>query len=282
MVWVAVTWLVLVLALPLASVFAGAFSQGVRAFAEALARPEVLHAAWLTIVAVLVALVVNTAFGLAAGWTVARTNLPGRGLIRVLVDVPVAVPPVIAGLMILLLYGRGGWFEPLLERMGVDVVFALPAILIATTFVTLPFVAKEVISVLEESGRDEEEAALMLGASRVQCFLHVVLPNLRWALFYGLVLTAARALGEFGAVAVVSGNLIGQTQTLPLYIERAYANYETVAAFSAAVPLTLVAVLTLVLRGALIRRRVRADAVVNAVPAVDDQTIHTQGGMSWT
>lgn len=241
----AIGWLGLALVLPFASVFVAAFADGIAGFTQALARPETLHAAYLTVVAVLAALAFNAVFGIAAAWAVARTNLPGRGAIVALLDLPIAVSPVIAGLMFLLLFGRQGWFGSLLESGGLKVVFATPGILIATIFVTLPFVAKEVLAVLHETGPAEEEAASTLGASRWQTFVHIVLPNVRWAVFYGLVLTAARALGEFGAVSVVSGNLIGQTQTLPLHIEQLYVNYQTTAAFAAAVPLTVLAVLTI-------------------------------------
>lgn len=241
----AVSWLLLMLLLPLVSVFAAAFGDGVDAFIEALLDSDALHAAMLTAIAVLVSAVVNTVFGIAAAWTVTRTQLPGRRAIRVLLDLPIAVSPVIAGLMFLLLFGRQGWFGQALQALDIKIVFALPGILIATIFVTMPFVAKETIAVLEETGPAEEEAAATLGASPWQTFVHVVLPSIRWAVFYGLVLTTARALGEFGAVSVLSGNLIGQTQTLPLYIEHAYVSYETTAAFAAAVPLTLLAVLTI-------------------------------------
>lgn len=242
---VALVWMALVLALPLVLVFATAFGDGLSAFFSAMSKPAFLHAALLTVIAALCALAFNTVFGVIAAWAVARTDLPGRRLISTLLDLPVAVSPVIAGLMFLLLFGRQGWFASILERTGIQIVFALPGIVLATIFVTMPFVAKEVIAVLEETGTAQEEAAATLGASPWQVFTHIVIPNIRWAVFYGSVLTAARAVGEFGAVSVLSGNLVGKTQTLPLYIERAYSNYETQAAFAAAVPLTMFAVLTI-------------------------------------
>lgn len=245
LITLALSWLTVALVLPFASVFVGAFAEGLPAFVAALVVPEALHAAGLTLLAMLAALVFNLVFGIAAAYAVERTSLPGRRVLAALLDLPIAVSPVIAGLMFLLLFGRQGWFGPLLGSLGVRIVFALPGILLATIFVTLPFVAKEVIAVLRETGPAEEEAAATLGANRAQTFFHVVLPNIRWAVFYGLVLTAARALGEFGAVSVLSGNLIGQTQTLPLYIEQIYTNYQTTAAFAAAVPLTMLAVLTI-------------------------------------
>lgn len=242
---IALAWMALVLVLPLSLVFATAFADGIPRFFSALTGPAFLHAALLTLIAAGCALAFNTVFGVCAAWTVARTNLPGRRLISTLLDLPVAVSPVIAGLMFLLLFGRQGWFAPILERTGIQVVFALPGIILATIFVTMPFVAKEVLAVLRETGTEQEEAAATLGARPWQVFTEIVIPNIRWAVFYGLVLTAARALGEFGAVLVLSGNLIGKTQTLPLFIERAYSNYETQVAFAAAVPLTMFAVLTI-------------------------------------
>jgi len=242
---VALGWMALILLLPLVLVFATAFSDGIRAFLAALTDPDLLHAALLTVIAAACALVFNTVFGVAAAWTVTRTDLPGRRLISTLLDLPVAVSPVIAGLMFLLLFGRQGWFAPMLERADIQIVFALPGIVLATIFVTMPFIAKEVVAVLDETGTAQEEAAATLGASPFQVFREVVVPSIRWAVFYGLVLTAARALGEFGAVSVLSGNLIGKTQTLPLFIERAYVNYETQIAFAAAVPLTMFALFTI-------------------------------------
>lgn len=244
----ALVWLGGALVLPLAMVFASALSEGWAAFTTAMGRSDLLHALGLTTILVIGALAFNLVFGIAAGWTVSRTRLFGRRLVPTLLDLPIAVSPVIAGLMILLLYGRRGWFGAWLTAADIKVVFALPAMLIATVFVTMPFVAKEVIAVLDEGGDDEENAAATLGASPLQTFVHVVLPNLKWALFYGVVLTVARALGEFGAVSVVSGNLIGATQTTPLFIEHSYSNYETVVAFTAAVPLTIAAAFTLAAR----------------------------------
>ena len=241
----AVGWMALVLALPLALVFATAFGEGAAAFFSALSSPAFLHAALLTAIAAACALAFNVVFGVVAAWAVVRTTLPGRRLISTLLDLPVAVSPVIAGLMFLLLFGRQGWFAAVLESTGVQIVFALPGIVLATIFVTMPFVAKEVIAVLQETGTAQEEAAATLGASPWRIFVEIVIPNIRWAVFYGSVLTAARAVGEFGAVSVLSGNVVGKTQTLPLFIERAYSNYETQVAFAAAVPLTMFAVLTI-------------------------------------
>lgn len=259
---VALLWLGAMLLLPFASVFITAFSEGVPAFIAALRTPEAVHAAGLTLLAVFSALVFNIVFGIAAAYAVERTRFPGRRVIVALLDLPIAVSPVVAGLMFLLLFGRQGWFGPWLDQLGIKVVFALPGILIATMFVTMPFVAKEVLAVLRETGPAEEEAASTLGARPWQTFVHIFLPNVRWAVFYGLVLTAARALGEFGAVSVLSGNLIGKTQTLPLFIEQSYVNYETVIAFAAAVPLTLMALLTIVVQKVMDRLSARKTRVV--------------------
>ncbi|HEY3317975.1 MAG TPA: sulfate ABC transporter permease subunit [Coriobacteriia bacterium] len=273
---VTVAWLLLVLALPFAYVFSQAFAGGFAVFRDALAQPEALAAVRLSAIATTVALVANLVFGVAAGWALARTRFPGRSLVLVLLDLPIAVSPVVAGLMFVLLFGRQGWFGPWLEAVGVKVVFALPGILIATTFVTLPFIAREVLTVLEETGTAEEEAALTLGASRTQMFVHIVLPAIRWALFYGVVLTAARALGEFGAVSVVSGNIAGQTQTLPLHIEAAYIDYDVIGAFASAVPLTVMAALTILAQKvvAALSSRERGARVAEVSP--------TEGAPGWT
>jgi sulfate transport system permease protein len=187
-------------------------------------------------------------------WAIARKQFPGRTLLLSIIDIPFAISPVVAGLMIVLLYGRNGWFGPLLDANGIKIIFAVPGMVLATAFVTMPFVAREVIPVLEESGADQEEAAETLGARGWQIFWRVTLPNIRWGLLYGLILTNARAMGEFGAVSVVSGNITGKTQTLPLFVEEAYKQYETQAAYSAAVLLALLAVVTLVLKEILERK----------------------------
>jgi sulfate/thiosulfate transport system permease protein len=196
----------------------------------------------------------NTVFGLCAAWVIARHQFRGRTFLVSLIDLPFAVSPVIAGLMIVLLYGRRGWFGPLVEATNIEIIFGLPAIVLASAFITLPFVAREVIPVLEEAGTEQEEAARILGAKDWQIFWRVTLPNIRWGLLYGVLLTNARVMGEIGAVAVVSGNLIGRTQTLPLFVEEAYKQYETQAAFSAAVLLGGLALVTLVLKEILERK----------------------------
>jgi sulfate transport system permease protein len=250
----ALGYLALVLFIPALSVFYEAFHKGVGVFLESAGTREFLHAVQLTVIISTIAVPVNTIFGLCAAWVIARKQFPGRALLISILDVPFAISPVVAGLMIVLLYGRNGWFGPWLSDSNLKIIFALPGMVLATLFVTLPFVAREVIPVLEEFGSDQEEAARMLGASDWQIFWRVTLPNIRWGLLYGILLTNARAMGEFGAVSVVSGNIAGRTQTLPLFVEQAYKNYQTEAAFGASVILALLAFVTLVLKEVLERR----------------------------
>ncbi|MEH2171063.1 MAG: sulfate ABC transporter permease subunit CysW [Nostoc sp.] len=254
LIGIAIAYLVLVQYIPAINVFVQAFSKGVGPFLSNLTRPAFLHAAWLTLLLALIALPVNTVFGLCAAWAIARHKFPGRAVVLSIIDLPFSISPVVAGLMIVLLYGRNGWFGPWLQAHDIKIVFAFPGMVLATAFVSMPFVAREVIPVLEEFGKDQEEAARTLGAKDWQIFWRVTLPSIRWGLLYGLILTNARAMGEFGAVSVVSGNIADQTQSLPLFVEDAYKQYETEAAFSAAVLLALLAVVTLVLKEILERK----------------------------
>ena len=251
---VAIAYVSLVLYIPALNVFIQAFSRGVGPFFANLTRPEFLHAVQLTVMLAAIALPLNTVFGLCAAWALTRHRFPGRAFVLSLIDLPFSISPVVAGLMIVLLYGRQGWFGGWLQDRGLNVIFALPGMVLATAFVSMPFVAREVIPVLEELGSDQEEAAKTLGANDWQIFWRVTLPNIRWGLLYGLILTNARAMGEFGAVSVVSGNISGKTQSLPLFVEDAYKQYETEAAYSAAVLLALLAVVTLVLKEILERK----------------------------
>ncbi len=251
---IAIGYLLLVLFIPAAAVFYEAFHKGVEPFLTATSTREFIHAVSLTVIITAIALPLNTVFGLCTAWVIARNQFRGRALLISIIDLPFAISPVVAGLMIVLLYGRNGWFGLLLESINFKVIFALPGMVIATIFVTLPFVAREVIPVLEEMGSDQEEAARILGANDWQIFWRVTLPNIRWGLLYGVLLTNARAMGEFGAVSVVSGSIMGKTQTLPLFVEHAYKNYQTEAAFGAAAILALLAVVTLVLKEILERR----------------------------
>ncbi|MCC5657461.1 sulfate ABC transporter permease subunit CysW [Nostoc sp. XA010] len=254
LIGIAIAYLALVQYIPAINVFVQAFSKGVGPFLSNLTRPAFLHAAWLTLLLAVISLPLNTVFGLCAAWAIARHKFPGRAVVLSIIDLPFSISPVVAGLMIVLLYGRNGWFGPWLQAHDIKIIFAFPGMVLATAFVSMPFVAREVIPVLEEFGKDQEEAARTLGAEDWQIFWRVTLPSIRWGLLYGLILTNARAMGEFGAVSVVSGNIADQTQSLPLFVEDAYKQYETEAAFSAAVLLALLAVVTLVLKELLERK----------------------------
>lgn len=260
LIGIAFGFLSLVLFIPALNVFVQAFEKGVGPFLSNLTRPDFLHAIKLTVLIALIVVPVNTVFGLCAAWVIARHQFRGRTFLISLLDVPFAVSPVVAGLMVVLLYGRNGWFGPFLQAHDIKIVFAMPAMVLASAFITLPFVAREVIPVLEEAGSDQEEAARILGAGDWQVFWRVTLPSIRWGLMYGVILTNARTMGEFGAISVVSGNITGKTQTLPLFVEQAYKQYETQAAFSAAVLLAFLAVVTLVLKEILERRTKIKDA----------------------
>jgi sulfate/thiosulfate transport system permease protein len=254
LVAIAVLYLGLVLYIPAVNVFYQAFHKGVEPFLNNLTQPDFLHAVKLTVLLALISVPLNTVFGLCAAWAIARHKFPGRALVLSIIDLPFSISPVVAGLMIILLYGRLGWFGAWLEAHNLRIVFAFPGMVLATAFVSMPFVAREVIPVLEEVGVDQEEAAKTLGAKPWQIFWRVTLPNIRWGLLYGILLTNARAMGEFGAVSVVSGNVAGLTQSLPLFVEESYKQYATESAYSAAVILALLAVLTLILKEILERK----------------------------
>ena len=251
---VAIAYLSLIVFIPAINVFAEAFKSGVGPFLKNLGEPAFTHAAWLTTIIALIVVPINTVFGLCAAWVIARNRFRGRAFLTSLLDIPFAVSPVVAGLMIVLLYGRNCWFGPFLEAANIKIIFAMPAMVLASAFITLPFVAREVIPVLEEAGSDQEEAAKTLGANDWQIFWRVTLPNIRWGLLYGVILTNARVMGEFGAVSVVSGNIARKTQTLPLFVEEAYKQYQTEAAFAAAVLLAGLALVTLVMKEILERK----------------------------
>ncbi len=254
LIGIAIAYLALVIYIPAFNVFFQAFKKGVGPFFANLSQSYFLHAAGMTLKLALITVPLNTVFGLCAAWSIARHKFPGRALLLSIIDLPFSISPVVAGLMMVLLYGRQGWFGGWLQAHGLNVIFAFPGMVLATAFVSMPFIAREVIPVLEELGSDQEEAASTLGANNWQTFWRVTLPNIRWGLLYGLILTSARTLGEFGAVAVVSGNIIGKTQSIPLFIEDAYKNYDSEAAYSAAVLLALLALVTLVLKQILERK----------------------------
>lgn len=242
------------LLVPLTAVFVEAFRNGAGAWLAAVSEPDARHALKLTLLVAAIAVPVNTAFGLAAGWALGKFRFPGRSLVLTLVDLPFAVSPVVAGLVFILLFGRSGFLGGWLADRGIEVVFAVPGIVLATVFVTFPFVAREIVPLMQSQGTDEEEAARVLGAGFFTTFLRVTLPNVKWALLYGVVLCTARAVGEFGAVSVVSGHIRGATNTLPLHIEALYNEYAFQGAFAAASLLTLVALATMAAKALLSRR----------------------------
>jgi len=250
----ALTFMVLFLLLPLITVFAQAFAAGLPGYLAALADPNAVSAIRLTLIVAGFALSVNVVFGLGASWCIARFRFPGRTMLLTMLDLPFSVSPVVGGLMLVLLYGRQGWFGPWLEAHHVKIIFALPGMIIATVFVTLPFVARELIPLMEEQGAEEEEAAILLGASGLQMFLRITLPKLRWGLLYGVLLSNARAMGEFGAVSVVSGNILGLTDTMSLDVKALYDDYNIVASFTVASLLAMLALVTLVAKVVLERQ----------------------------
>lgn len=254
LIGIAIAYLALIMFLPAVNVFIQAFRGGVEPFFENFSDAAFINAIQLTILIALIVVPINTVFGLCAAWAITRHKFPGRALVISIIDLPFAVSPIVAGLMLVLLYGRSGWLGPTLEALNFKVIFALPAMIIASAFITMPFVAREVIPVLEEAGTDQEEAAKTLGAGDWQIFWRVTLPNIRWGLLYGVILTNARVMGEFGAVSVVSGNIARKTQTLPLFVEEAYKQYESQAAFAASVLLACLALVTLVLKEILERK----------------------------
>ena len=248
LIGIAIAFLAVIIYIPALNVFYQAFKNGVAPFFNNLVDPEFLSAVRLTVILAIIAVPINTIFGLCAAWAITRRNFWGRSFLLSVIDLPFSISPVVAGLMLVLVYGRNGWFGGFFEQHNIQVIFAFPGMVLATAFVSMPFVAREIIPVLEEAGRDQEEAAKTLGATEWQTFWHITLPNIRWALLYGVVLTNARVMGEFGAVSVVSGNIANETQSLPLFVEEAYKQYQTEAAYSAAVLLAFLAVVTLVLK----------------------------------
>ena len=254
LIGIAIVFLAVIIYIPALNVFYQAFKNGVAPFFSNLVDPEFLNAVRLTVVLAIIAVPVNTIFGLCAAWAITRRNFWGRSFLLSIIDLPFSISPVVAGLMLVLVYGRNGWFGGFFEQNNIRIIFAFPGMVLATAFVSMPFVAREIIPVLEEAGRDQEEAAKTLGATEWQTFWNITLPNIRWALLYGVVLTNARVMGEFGAVSVVSGNIANETQSLPLFVEEAYKQYQTEAAYSASVLLAFLAVVTLVLKEVLERK----------------------------
>ena len=256
--WVRVTltglalgFLALFVVLPLATVFVEALRRGIGAYLNALTEPDALSAIRLTLLVAGIAVPVNLVCGVAAAWTVTKFEFPGKSLLITLIDLPFSVSPVISGMVYVLLFGLHGWFGPWLRAHDLQIVFAVPGLVLATTFVTFPFVARELIPLMQAQGTEEEEAAASLGAGGWRIFWHVTLPNIRWGLLYGVLLCNARAMGEFGAVSVVSGHIRGLTNTMPLHVEILYNEYNFVAAFAVASLLALLALVTLAAKSAL-------------------------------
>lgn len=243
-----------VLLAPIAVIFIQAFSAGIAVYAGKIVASETLHAIWLTVLTALVVVPLNAMFGIMAAWSITKFNFPGRKLLITLIEIPFSVSPVVAGVCYLFLYGARGLLGPWLEAHDIRLMFSVPAIFLVSLFVTCPFVARELIPLMQTQGSEEEEAATTLGANGLQMFLKVTLPNIKWALLYGVILCNARVMGEFGAVSVVSGSIRGQTNTLPLQIELLYNDYDAVGAFAAASTLTFLAVATLVIKTVIERR----------------------------
>jgi sulfate transport system permease protein len=247
---VTISFLTLMLFVPLASVFYEALRKGWGAYAASFSDPYAWSAIRLTLLTSAIAVPLNLVFGLAASWAIAKFQFRGKSLLITLIDLPFAVSPVVSGLVYVLVFGMNGWLGPWLDSHGIQVIFAVPGIVLATMFVTFPFVARELIPLMQEQGTDEEQAAVSLGANGWQTFWHVTLPNVKWALLYGVILSNARAMGEFGAVSVVSGHLRGKTNTMPLHVETLYNEYNFVAAFAVASLLAILALVTLALKTA--------------------------------
>jgi sulfate transport system permease protein len=258
LVGLTLTFLTLVLFVPLAAIFVEALRKGVALYLASFTDAHALSAIRLTLITAAVCVPLNLAFGLAAAWAITKFHFPGKSVLITLIDLPFAVSPVISGLIFVLLFGMRGWLGPWLNSHDVQIIFATPGIILATLFVTFPFVARELIPLMQEQGSDEELAAVSLGASGWQAFWRVTLPNVKWALLYGVILCNARAMGEFGAVNVVSGRVRGKTNTMPLHVEILYNEYNFVAAFAVASLLALLAIVTLAARS-LVEWRVRRE-----------------------
>jgi sulfate/thiosulfate transport system permease protein len=254
LIMAALAVLVVLLVLPLIAIFAEAFRQGLAFYLDAIRQPDTITAIRLTLTVAAIAVPLNLVFGLSAAWAMTHFQFPGKTLLGALIDLPFSVSPVVAGMMLILVYGKYGWFGAWLESHGVQVIFALPGLVLATVFVTLPFVARELIPLMQAQGSEQEEAALTLGAGGWQIFFRITLPRVRWALLYGVLLCNARAMGEFGAVYVVSGHLRGLTNTLPLQVDQLYEENFS-AAFAVASLLALLTVLMLVIKRLLEWRR---------------------------
>lgn len=262
LIGVTLAFLSLFLVLPLVVVFTEALRGGIGAYLAAVTEPDARSAIFLTLTVAAIAVPLNLVFGVAASWAIAKFEFRGKSFLTTLIDLPFSVSPVISGLIYVLLFGAHGWLGPWLKAHGIQIIFAVPGIVLATVFVTFPFIARELIPLMQEQGTEDEEAALMLGANFWQMFFRVTLPNVKWGLLYGVLLCNARAMGEFGAVSVVSGHIRGKTNTMPLHIEILYNEYNFVAAFAVASLLALLALVTLALKAILERRADHLGAAV--------------------
>lgn len=248
LIGLALAFVLLFLVLPLAAVFTEALHKGWGAYAQALREPDAWSAICLTLITAAIAVPLNLVFGVAAAWCIAKYEFRGKAFLTTLVDLPFSISPVVAGLTYVLMFGTNGWLGPWLQEHDLKIIFAVPGIVLATVFVTFPFIARELIPLMQAQGNDEEQAAIVLGASGWQTFWYVTLPNIKWGLLYGVILCNARAMGEFGAVSVVSGHIRGQTNTMPLHVEILYNEYQSVAAFAVASLLALLALVTLAIK----------------------------------
>jgi len=263
---IAMIFMLLFLLLPLAAVATEALRKGFDAYTEALKEPDAWSAIRLTLLTAAIAVPMNLVFGIAAAWAIAKFEFRGKAFLTTLVDLPFAVSPVVAGLIYVLVFGAQGWFGPWLAAHDIKIIFAVPGIVLATVFVTFPFIARELIPLMQAQGTEEEQAAIVLGATGWQTFWRVTLPNIKWGLIYGVILCNARAMGEFGAVSVVSGHIRGQTNTMPLHVEVLYNEYQSVAAFAVASLLAILALVTLVIKSFIEWRHEREMKAVADLP----------------
>ena len=266
LIGIALLFVGLFLVLPLAAVFAEAMRKGAHAFFEALKEPDAWSAIQLTLWITVIAVPLNLVFGVCAAWAIAKFEFRGKALLTTLVDLPFSVSPVVAGLIYVLVFGAQGWLGPWLQAHDIKIIFAVPGMVLATVFVTFPFIARELIPLMQAQGNEEEQAAMVLGANGWQMFWRVTLPNIKWGLLYGVILCNARAMGEFGAVSVVSGHIRGQTNTMPLHVEILYNEYQSVAAFAVASLLALLALVTLVIKSIIEWKQNRLMAELAALP----------------
>jgi sulfate/thiosulfate transport system permease protein len=266
LITVALAFILLFLVLPLAAVFAEALRRGAGAYLAALHEPDAWSAIRLTLITAAIAVPLNLVFGVAAAWAIAKYEFRGKAFLTTLVDLPFSVSPVVAGLIYVLMFGAQGWFGPWLDAHNIKIVFAVPGIVLATIFVTFPFIARELIPLMQAQGNEEEQAAIVLGANGWQTFWKVTLPNIKWGLIYGVILCNARAMGEFGAVSVVSGHIRGQTNTMPLHVEILYNEYQSVSAFAVASLLALLALVTLVIKSVIEWRHEREMNAAAEIP----------------